>query len=184
MKRSHYYAKRISANAPQNEILPISSTMQVDDIHKCYIEKCVEFDHHISHGPWILRPIIKEGTFHQNNFPDDILPLHIWRMVKYKIEISHALIAVIDLKSFGTIAEAGYAAGLGTVAVYILPDKKLIKEDIKDLWLIFQLSLQTKHLWEEEDIANASLFLEYGIKNIKEYEDFILKIIPNFLSKK
>lgn len=158
--------------------------MQVSDIHKRYIEKCVEFDCYISHGPWILRPIIEEGSFYQNNFPDDILPLDIWRMVKCKIEMSHVLVAVVDLKSFGTITEAGYAVGLGTVAVYILPDNKLTEDDIKDLWLVFQSSLQTKHLWKEEDIVNIPLFLKYDIKNIKEYEDFVAKIIPNFLSKK
>ena len=41
--------------------------------------------------------------------------------------------ALVNPKSFGTIIEAGYAAGLETVAVYVLPDENISDEELKGL---------------------------------------------------
>jgi hypothetical protein len=184
MDRAYYFARRIPKNAEENQILPINPEMSVGEIHNRYVEKRVVCDNYISHGPWILRPIVDDGVFHPNNFPSEITPYDIWGMVRCKIEMSDVLVALVDTSSFGTIVEVGFAAGLGTVAVYVLPDKKNTQEEIKDLWLVFQNSLQTRHLWRDEDITNVTLFSEYGITNAKEYGEFVSNVVPNFLTRR
>ena len=103
---------------------------------------------------------------------------------KKKIETSNVLIAIISSLSYGTIAEAAYATALNTVAVYVLPDLTTTQEEKNDLWFLFHMSLQTQHLWKNEDFINARCFRDYEIHNSTEYISFIKKIVPNFLSKR
>ncbi len=184
MKRAYYLARRIPANATLDEILPVTPQMTPKQIQDLYITKTTTYDTYIHNGPWILRPIIAEGTFYQNPFPPSLAPYHVWEMVKTKIERSDVLVAIVNPKSYGAIVEVGYAVGLGTLAVYVLPDKELTDEERKDLWLVIQTSVQTRALWKEEDILNIYTFREYNIFTLDEYINFISVIVPNFLSKR
>lgn len=184
MKRAYYFARRIPIHATPNEILTITPQMAPREIHDLYVGKSTSYDSHIHNGPWILRPIVAEGIFYENTFPPALTPYNIWEMVGRKIEQSHVLVAIVNPKSYGAIVEVGYAVGLGTVAVYVLPDKELTHEERQDLWLVLQASIQTQALWKDEDIVNAAAFREYNIFTIGEYLDFVTAIIPNFLSKR
>lgn len=184
MKRSYYFARRIPANATPEEILVITPQMTVQEVYSRYVGKATEYDAYIHNGPWILRPIVSEGIFYENNFPAELTPYNVWEMVGKKMEQSHVLIAIVNPKSYGAIVEVGYAVGIGTIAVYVLPDKELSYEERQDLWLVMQTSIQTRSLWKEEDIQNTTIFREYNIFTLDEYLAFITVIIPNFLSKK
>lgn len=181
MKRTYYFARRIPVQASAEECLPISSNMTADEIHNGYVEKVSDHGSYTSNGPWILRPFAQEGVHEPNCFPADISPYKIWRMVRQKIASSSAVIALIDPKAYGTIAELSYAAGLGTVAVYVLPAVHIANTDYADLWLSFQVSLETAPLWREEDIVNVDLFAANGIHSLSDYRQFVEAVVPKFL---
>lgn len=183
-KRSYYFARRIPSNADANDILVISSSMSPAKIHTLYVEKSTDYETYIHNGPWILRPIGGNAAYTQNNLPKDLAPEDIWNMVREKIETSHVLVAIISSLSYGTIAEAAYATALNTVAVYILPDLATTQGEKNDLWFLFHMSLQTQHLWKDEDFTNVKCFRDYEIRNSAEYINFIKKIVPDFLSKR
>ncbi len=183
MKRIYYFARRIPVQASAEECLPISSGMTADDIHKSYVEKVADHGSYLSNGPWILRPFAQEGMHEPNRFPPDITPHKIWRMVQENIAASSAVIALVDQQAYGTIAELSYAAGLHTVAVYVLPAMHIAYADYTDLWLSFQVSLETSALWQEDDITNVGIFAERGIYSLADYRRFVELIVPKFLSR-
>lgn len=183
MKRSFYFARRIPTKASEEECLSISPEMSSEEIFRLYVEKSVDFENYISNGPWILRPFFENGAHQPNQFPKEVTPHTIWEMVKKKIVSSSAIVALIEPKSYGTIVELSYAAGLGNIAVYVLPAEGVTIEECEDLWMSFQASLQTSELWDEEDIRNIPLFTERGINSISEYTSYIMSIVPKFLKR-
>ncbi len=176
-----YIAKRIPKNPPANFVLDISSAMSVQEIHKLYVDKTIPYDNHIYNGPWILRPPLSENVFSLNQIPSELQPVHIWDMVKEKIESSDIFLAIINSKSYGIIAEAGYDCKCSKLAVYILPDINISKDDLQDLWFLFQMAKDTKHLWSDRDITSIAEFSNHGINSLAEYENLIDTIVPNFM---
>ena len=178
-----YIAKRIPKNPSPHFILNIDSLMTVEQIKLLYIEKVYISEKYIYNGPWILRPPLSDTEFSLNQLPIDLKPNHIWDMVRDKIESSDVVLGIINSKSYGTIAEVGYACNCKTVAVYVLPDEDVSEEELQDLWFLFQIAKITRHLWSDVDIKNINEFSERGINSLQEYEDFINTIIPNFMKK-
>ncbi len=183
MKRTYYFARRIPTHASEEECLSILLGMSSDEIHRLYTEKVIDHGLVVSNGPWILRPFLDAGVHQPNCFPEDLSPYRVWRMVQQKIASSSAVVALVDPKAYGTIAEISYAAGLGTVGVYVLPAPDITYEDRADLWLSFQLSLETSRLWMEEDITNVDLFGERNIHSLADYRRFVEAIVPKFLRR-
>lgn len=182
-KRKIYFAKRITAQQEPSEILSIEKHHSADDVKQLYIGKEVEYPAYTQTGMWTMRPLKESGNLAENTLPKDLQPIHVWEMVKTKIEQSDIVVSVVSQLSYGTILESGYAAGLGRVALYVLPDKNLTKTEEDDLWFAFQASLATKHLWRAEDFEIIPAFKEFGIHNAEEYEELIHAIVPRFLSE-
>lgn len=113
--------------------------------------------------------------------PRGLSPLDVVEMILGKILSSEVIVAEVNSESYGTIVELGYAAGTNNKAVYVLPSKDLPVEEINELWMSFWFSVQTKAFWREEDIINLEVFKRNNIFSISDYENFIRKIIPNFL---
>ncbi len=179
--RSVYFAQRVPVKVDPKQVLPIHPQMTPKEVISVYAEKELKRKGFIHNGPWFLRPMKKEGVFVDNCMPKDLTPYNVWEMIEKKIDTSNVIVAVVNLQSYGTIAEAGYGAGSDKTAVYVLPDKKLTPEEIQDLWFGFQMSLSTSDLWKNEDIKNIETFKEYGIFSLEDYESFVRKIVPNFL---
>lgn len=182
-KRRIYFAKRITPNLHPSELLPVKPGHSAEDVKKLYVEKEVEYPGYVQTGMWTMRPVQEGGDLAKSTLPEDLQPSHIWEMVKTKIEQSDVVVSIVNDLSYGTILESGYAAGLGRVALYVLPDKNLGKVKEDDLWFAFQASLATKHLWKQEDFDAIPAFKEFGIQNAAEYEELISIIVPKFLSK-
>ena len=181
--RKIYFAGRILPNADPETSLMVNSSMTVSEVTNAYINKVLNKGSYIHNGHWILRNICSENSFENNNIPKAISPADIWDMVRQKIETSDAVLAIINTRAHGTIAEAGYAARSGKVAVYLLPDQDMKDGDLQDFWLVFQIACSTKHLWKQEDIENIPHFKKYDIRSITDYSNFVANIIPNFLKK-
>ena len=182
-KRKIYFASRIVPDVAKEGVLAISSEMTADEIKKIYANHAIERENYIHNGHWILRPIHSENRFLKNNFPSSITPYHVWEMVRSKIEDSDAMLAIVTPRAYGTIAEIGYACGSKNIPVYILPEIGLSFTEIQDLWLVFQESLSTKDMWQENDIVNVPQFKSWNINSISEYLKFITGIVPDFISK-
>jgi hypothetical protein len=178
-----YIAKRIPKNPLSYFVLNIDSSMTVVQIKQSYIEKVFIDKKYIYNGPWILRPPVSDNEFSLNKLPTDLKPSHIWDMVRNKIESSDVVVGIISNKSYGTIAEVGYACNCKTIAVYVLPDKNVTEEDLQDLWFLFQIAKTTRHLWSDDDIKNIDEFSVFGISSLQQYEDFLDTIVPNFMKK-
>ncbi len=177
-----YIAKRIPKDPPPHLILNINSLMTIREVDSLYIEKIFVDTNYVYNGPWILRPPLSEDEFSLNHLPPNLKPIHIWNMVKKKIESSDVVLGIINGKAYGTIAEVGYASNCKTIAVYILPDENISNDELRDLWFIFQIAKTTKHLWSEDDIKNINEFKIRDINSIEEYENFISNIVPNFMT--
>jgi len=182
-KRKLYFARRIPTNQNQEEIINIRPEHTAQDLKQIYQEKEIHYPNYIQSGSWTLRPLNQEGGLTVNNLPEDLNPLDVWEMVKMKIENSDIVVAIINTLSYGTILEAGYAAGLNRVSLYVLPDVSATAAQEDDLWFAFQASLSTQHLWQEEDFKTLQIFQEYGITNSKEYIELIKIIAPHFMKK-
>jgi len=182
-ERRVYFAQRVPVKMDPQQVLPVHPKMKSKEVISIYAEKEIEREGFIHNGPWFLRPIEAEGVFTKNQMPKDLIPYNVWEMVEKKLDTSNAIVAIVNLQSYGTIAEAGYGAGSGKTAVYVLPDKKLTSEEIQDLWFVFQMALSTKTLWKSADIENIETFKEYGIFSLEDYEAFVREIVPNFLKK-
>jgi hypothetical protein len=178
-----YIAKRIPKNAPPHFVLNIGPSMTVEEIHSLYIGKEYADENYVYNGPWILRPPLAENEFSASKLPACLKPNHIWDMVKVKIENSDVVLGIVNGKAYGTIAEVSYACRHKGIAVYALPDEGLDESVLHDLWFLFQMVKDTKHLWSDDDMKNISEFSKRNINSIKEYEDFLETIIPNFMKK-
>lgn len=176
-----YFAKRIPKMSDANLILDINSTMTIEEIHNLYVIKSIVCVDYIYNGHWILRPPTSNNEFSINHLPAKLKPNHIWKMVKEKIESSDVVFGIVSNKSYGTIAEISYACKCKEIAVYALPDSGVAGEELQDLWFVFQIIKETKHLWRDQDIKNIKEFSRFGITSIKEYELFLETIIPNFM---
>ncbi len=181
MKKKIYIAKRISSTAGSDVILPVSKNLTVEKIHSLYTQKILEKDLYIYNGHWILRPPTSENSFVKNTLPQDLTPHHIWLMVKEKIQSSVMFFEVVNSKSYGVIAEAGYACGLGTMPVYLLPDPDILNEEIQDLWFVFQIMQSTQHFWSDSDFLLLDEFKAVGVSSTQSYVQYIQNIIPNFM---
>lgn len=178
-----YIARQIPKMASPAFILNITKDMTLIEIRKAYVDKIQIFDSYIYNGPWILRPPITDNTFEDNNLPLYLRPEHVWQMVKEKIHTSDVFIGIVNSKSYGTIAEAGYACQCNDIAVYIIPELGLNEEEIQDLWFIFQIAKNTKPRWDDNDFKTIPEFKNFGINSVHEYESYVDKIIPNFMKK-
>lgn len=181
--RKIYFTRRILPDADPETILTVQPSMTVAEVTNAYANKILDKGKYLYNGHWILRGISAENSFKDNNIPKNISPYDIWNMVRQKIETSDIVLATINSKAHGTIAEAGYAAQSGRIAVYLLPDQNMSDEDLQDLWLVFQIALSTKHLWKQRDIEDIPDFKRYDIYSISDYLNFIVNIVPNFLKK-
>jgi nucleoside 2-deoxyribosyltransferase len=148
-----------------------------------YTEKTFMDVNYVYNGPWILRPPVSEDEFSLNQLPSNLKPIHIWDMVKKKIESSDVVLGVINSKAYGTIAEIGYACHHKGIAVYVLPDQNVSEDELQDLWFLFQIAKTTEYLWSNDDIEKISEFSALGITSLQEYKDFLDNIVPNFLKK-
>lgn len=178
-----YLARRIPKNPDPYLILNLTKDMVVNDVMEAYHKKSELCDGFIHNGPWILRPPISDNSFTENRMPEGLKPNDVWNMVKGKIESSNVYLGIISSKSYGVIAEAGYACKCKGVAVYILPEIGLEEDDLQDLWFIFQMIKTTEHLWSDEDIKMLVEFKDFNINSVEEYKLYIHKIIPNFMKK-
>lgn len=178
-----YIAKRIPHNSESKMILSINSKMALEEIHKAYTTKEEILDSYIYNGPWVLRAPVSNDNFSLNQIPRELKPIHVWNMVKEKINSSDVMLGIVNSKSYGTIAEIGYACNCLNIAIYVLPDVNIQEEELQDLWFIFQMIQTTKKMWHEDDIKLFPEFLNYNIHSLAEYEIFIQKIIPNFMKK-
>lgn len=178
-----YIAKRIPKNPNPKFVLEIEKSMGTKDIYNIYTQKTEICENYIYNGPWILRPPTSNDTFSMNNMPDKLSPKNIWEMVKVKIESSDVYLGIVNSKSYGTIAETGYACKCPNVAVYVLPEFGLSEEELQDLWFVFQMASVTEHLWNNEDIKMMDEFSKFNINSIDEYKSYLSKIIPNFMKK-
>lgn len=184
MKRKLFFSRRMPPQVVVEEILDVQIDMSEEKVHELYTSKTIESDSFIRNGPWTLRPVLdKQGSLADNRVPHSVTATSVWKMVKQKIDESDALIAIVNLKAYGTVVEVGYAVGLHRMAVYVLADLENSYEDTIDLWMSFYLAYQTKHLWKEEDIKNVEEFQVRGINSIADYEKYIHKIIPRFLAR-
>ncbi len=172
-----YFAGRLSPNPDKEDVLEISKDMTFDDVYAIYTSKTIKRADHIKNGHWILRP----PNSQENNLPKNLPPYLIWQMVKKKIEGSDIFAGVINLKSFGTILEAGYACSLNKMPVYLFFDKDLSIEEQKDLWFVIQSAKNTQGFWSEEDMALIEYFKERNIASKKDYQEYLDAIIPKFL---
>lgn len=178
-----YIAKRIPINPDAKYILDVGKNMKPEDVFRIYIDKTEPYGFFIYNGPWILRPPLSTSVFSENTMPENLTTGDIWQMVKTKIESSQIFLGIIGSKSYGTIAETGYACKCKNLAVYVLPESGIQKDDLNDLWFIFQMSIATEDLWCDEDIKKLKEFSVLGITSICEYKLFISNIIPNFMKK-
>ena len=103
------------------------------------------------------------------------------RVVLAKIVNPSADVGIVNGNAYGTIAELGYACKCKDVAVYVLPDNKVDSDELQDLWFLFQIIKDTKHLWSDEDIKNIEEFAEFNIFSLKDYECFLDTVIHNFM---
>lgn len=184
MKRKLFFSRRMPPQIVIEETLDIKIDMSEEEVHQLYTTKIIETKSFIRNGPWTLRPVLdKEGSLADNRVPQSVTATSVWKMVKHKIDESDSLIAVVNLKAYGTVVEIGYAVGLQRIAVYVLADVENSYEDTIDLWMSFYMAYQTKHLWKEEDIRNIEEFSIRGINSIQDYVAYIHKIIPRFLAR-
>jgi len=178
-----YIARRISKNPESKLVLNIKREMSLDEIFKNYSEKEEFFGSYIYNGPWTLRPPVSDDVFAFNNMPADLTPVDVWNMVKQKIESSDVFLGILNNKSFGTIAESGYACCCKNIAVYILPELGISSEELQDLWFVFQMAKNSKRLWCDEDIKMLDIFSSFSICSISQYEEYVSSIIPNFMKR-
>ncbi len=175
-----YFASRIPEHPETFTVLEIDEKVSVDEIGRKYGDKIIDRGSYIHNGPWILRAPSGDGDF-LNKLPEELTTAQVWNMVKEKIESSDVVIGLVNTKSFGTIAELGYACKCPRVAVYVLPDLDVTPEQLSDLWFIFNMSVETQDRWNDEDIRLISKFAECDIHSVSDYEEFISGIIPNFM---
>ncbi|MFZ2151281.1 MAG: hypothetical protein WAZ12_01605 [Candidatus Absconditicoccaceae bacterium] len=178
-----YIAKRIPKQTRSEFILDVKKEMSSKEVFELYVNKIEILEKYIYNGPWVLRPPLAEDVFVLNNMPSKLTTSDIWNMVKEKITSSDIFIGIITNKAYGTIAEAGYACKCKNIAVYILPEVGLSDEEIQDLWLIFQIARETKHLWNDEDIKMLDIFSDFNIHSVEQYESYVSDITPNFMKK-
>lgn len=172
-----YFAGRLATHPNKEDVLDIQKNMSFDEVYTAYTTKTIARTNHIKNGHWILRP----PNAQENNLPINLPPYLIWQMVKKKIEDSDVSAGIINLKSFGTILEAGYASSLNKMPVYLFFDTNLTTEEQKDLWFVLQAAKNTEEFWSEEDISLIEYFKERNISNKKDYREYLDAIIPKFL---
>ncbi len=178
-----YLAKRIQKNPDPRFILSVNTNMSLENVIEAYVEKIYVTKRYIYNGPWVLRAPFYENVFAENNMPPDLKPINVWEMVKQKIDSSDIFIGIISGKSYGTIAEVGYACNSTKIAVYVLPEINLSYDELQDLWFVFQMAFNTENLWLDEDIKNIEEFNHLNIFSINDYKSYVSKIIPNFMKK-
>ena len=169
--------------APSYLVINTTNEMVPAEIHGIYVNKVQVFDSYIYNGPWILRPPISDNVFSINNLPESLKPEDIWKMVKNKIDSSDVFVGIVNSKSYGTIAEAGYACQNKNIAVYIIPEFGLNEDELQDLWFIFQIAKNTRLRWDDGDFKTIPEFKNLGINSVHQYESYVDKIIPNFMKK-
>ncbi len=179
--RKIYIAKRIASNTLNDVFIETNTDMDVDDLIHTYKSKKIDRGTYIHNGHWILRSVSKTDVLEENDLPSGLKPEHIMEMVFPKLEKSDALVAIINGRAYGTIAELGYAVGTGKHAVYVLPDSGVDNEELEDLWMSFHMAFQTKHFWQDVDIQSVEEFQNRGIRSTIDYEKYILSITPKFL---
>lgn len=178
-----YIAKRIPKQTRSEFILDVKKEMNSKEVWELYTNKIEILEKYIYNGPWVLRPPLSEDVFVSNNMPTTLNTSDIRAMVKEKIESSDIFVWIINGKAYWTIAEAWYACKCRNIAVYIIPEIGISYEELQDLWFIFQIARETKHLWNDDDIKILDVFAGFNIHSIKDYESYISWIIPNFMKK-
>jgi len=178
-----YIARRIPKQPRSEFVLNIKKEMEPEEIFKAYVQKTKTCELYIYNGPWVLRPPLSDDVFTVNNIPLKLTPVHVWGMVKEKIESSNVFLGVVNKKSYGTIAEIGYACKCKNVAVYVLPDFGITNEELQDLWFTFQMATETQYLWCDEDINMLEDFSNMNIFSVAQYESYLSEIVPNFMKK-
>jgi len=178
-----YFAKRIPKNSEDKFILDINESMSPDEIYSLYVKKQMLHGSYIYNGHWILRPPTSENRFLSPRLPGGLTPFHVWQMVKKKMDESDVVVGTVNPKSYGTIAEVGYACNCGNTAVYVLPENTVSNEDLSDLWFVFQMALSTRSFWSDTDIESIGDFSFFNITSISDYLLFIENIIPAFMKK-
>lgn len=176
-----YIAKRIPKEPNIEFLLKIDKEMEPEDVFKLYVEKIKIGKKYIYNGPWVLRKPLSENIFTPNKMPKKLTPYDIWKMVREKIESSEVFLGIVNSKSYGTIAETGYASKCKNVAVYVLPEFGISYYELQDLWFVFQMAQTTEHLWCDEDIQIIEEFHSFNIRSVDEYKSYILSIVPNFM---
>lgn len=172
-----YFARRLPKHKSPELVLPIESQMSSQEVRDLYLGKSLDRGAFIYNGPWLFKD---RTQLHKDNIPASLKALDALKMVYQKIEDSTVLVATIALKSFGTIAEVGFAAGRGGIAVYAFPDPTLTEEEIKDLWFVFQSAASTSHLWREKHFESNPPMMPIQT-TLLAYKEYLASIKAPFL---
>lgn len=172
-----YFAGKVP-KVGSNDILPKECLeTKYEEMLNIYMEKNEDEGSYLKSGAWFFPKVDKMA-----NKEKIISALEVWEILKKKIEISDVLVALLTPDAYGTITEASYAGGIGDIAVYTFPTPNMSKQDIKELWFVFNLSISTKHLWKESHFNHYPNIFPYRL-TMHEYENMIKNIIPNFLNQ-
>lgn len=174
-----YFARRLPTHPSPELVLPIHKQMTPQDVEALYVEKTLDRGSFVYNGPWLFKD---RTQLHRDNLPDNFQALDALKMVYKKITRSTVLVATITTKSFGTLAEIGFAASVGRIAVYVFPDPTLTEEEIKDFWFIFQTAASTSHLWKEAHFTCDPPMMPIQT-TLKAYEDYVASIKAPFLKR-
>jgi len=172
-----YFAGKVPKPGSDDILPEIYLEKEYEEMLSIYLKKNKDEGSYIKGGAWFF-PKVDSSIKKKKT----LSAIDIWEILKKKIEISDVLVALLTPDAYGTITEAAYAGGKGDIAVYVFPTEGMSKEDIKELWFIFNLSLSTKHLWKESHFNHSPNIFPYRL-TINEYEEMIVNIIPNFLNQ-
>lgn len=179
LKEKVYFAGRIPKNPNPEMILPLHQNMGLLDVEKTLKDARLEREHYIRNGPWVFAYLSPSGEYEKGKVPGDISSVRFVRMILGKMMQSSVIVATISEKTYGTIAEIGYAVAKGNVPVYVFPDPSLTREAIRDLWFVFQMGAMTSHLWKAEHFQIPDLFPQKT--TLGAYKAFLKDLKPPFL---
>ncbi|MGL5784923.1 MAG: hypothetical protein ACRCYZ_05660 [Alphaproteobacteria bacterium] len=174
-----YFASRIPINPPAELLLPLDSTMSLEKIQKIYADVLLDRGNYFYNGPWVFSFLSAEGKYEKGRLPKGTQALDILKMITQKIQTSSVMVAIVSGKAYGTIAEIGYAVAKGNIPVYVFPDPALTREEIQDLWFVFQMGAMTSCLWQEEHFNTPSLLPQRT--TLQAYRAFLETLKPSFL---
>ena len=179
LKEKIYFAGRIPKNPPAERVVSLYPGMVGLDVQKALHEAELEREHFIFNGSWVFSTLSVSGKDGKGALSKTIPSLDFVRMILGKMMQSSVIVATISGKTYGTIAEVGYAVAMGGVPVYVFPDPSLTRAEIEDLWFVFQMGAMTSHLWKEEHFKIPNLFPPKT--TLKGYQAFLMGLKPPFL---